>query len=161
MRFRNPMYNSLGLVRKRPGTSIRSPFNVGLGARRRFYPGSADCPEAGETISFENCLRCPKYAVWNAQDEIRRCWHEFKDLEARGYYDNTWDSHIENFKNEPEVFEEIQARKRLNEEFAADFEREKAEMARLAEKLAKAEDDGEGEKDREEPDRPEEDEDEC
>jgi len=158
MRFRNPMYNSLGLVRKRPGTSIRSPFNVGLASRRALYPGSADCPEAGKTISFENCLTCPKYALWNAQDQIRRCWYEFKDLESRGYYDNTWDSHIENFANEPEVFEEIQARKRLNEEFAADFEREKAEMARLAEKLARAEDDGEGEE--VEPDRAAEDEDE-
>jgi hypothetical protein len=158
MRFRNPMYNSLGLVRKRPGTSIRSPFNVGLASRRAFYPGSADCPEAGKTISFENCLACPKYAVWSPQDEIRRCWNEFKDLEARGYYDGNWEDHPENY--DPETFERIQETKRLNEEFAADFEREKAEMARLAEKLARDDNDGEGEEDREEPDRPEEDEDE-
>jgi hypothetical protein len=148
------MYNSLGMVRKRPGTSLRSPLNIGKGSRRLFYPGSVDCPEAGETISFENCLTCPKYALWNAQDEIRRCWHEFKDLESRGYYDGTWDDHPENY--DAETFERIQETKRLNEEFAADFEREKAEMARLAEELARAE----GEEDREEPDRPEEDEDE-
>ena len=136
MRFRNPIYNGLGLVRKRPGASLRSPLNIGKGSRRSFYPGSAECPEAGKTISFENCLSCPKYALWNAQDEIRRCWHEFKDLESRGYYDGTWDDHPENFANEPEVFEEIQARKRLNEEFAVNFEREKPELERMAKDLA-------------------------
>lgn len=137
MRFRNPIYNSMGLVRKRPAASVRSPLNVGLASRRPFYPGSADCPEAGKTISFENCLACPKFAVWHEQDgDFKRCWYEFKSLESRGYYDGTWNDHPENFANEPEVFEKIQARKRLNEEFAADFEREKAELARLAEELA-------------------------
>lgn len=158
MRFRNPMYNSLGLVRKRPGTSIRSPFNVGLASRRAFYPGSADCPEAGETINFENCLRCARFAVWSEKDgDFRRCWYEFKDLESRGYYDEEkWLSHLET--TDPETFERIQEEKRVNAEFAADFEREKAEMARLAEKLARDDDDGEGEED--EPDRAAEDEDE-
>lgn len=134
MRFRNPIYNSMGLVRKRPAASIRSPLNVGLASRRPFYPGSADCPEAGKTISFENCLACPKFAVWNPQDEIRRCWHEFKNLESRGYYDGTWQDHPENYDHE--TFKEIQERKRLNEEFLKEFEQEKVELARLAEELA-------------------------
>jgi hypothetical protein len=162
MRFRNPIYSGLGLVRKRPGASLRSPFNVGLGSRRAFYPGIVDCPEAGATISFENCLRCPKYAVWNVQDgEFKRCWHEYKALEERGYYDEEkWMSHLET--TDPETFERIQEEKRINAEFAADFEREKAEMARLAEELARAEAevDGEDEEDGEEPDRAAEDEDE-
>ncbi len=136
MRFsRNPFYNRLGLVRKRPAANVGSALNTGLGARRLFYPGSADCPEAGATISFENCLRCPKYAVWSPLDQIRRCWHEFKDLESRGYYDGMWEDHPENY--DPETFERIQETKRLNAEFAADFERDKAEMARLAEEFEK------------------------
>lgn len=136
MRFRNLMYNRLGMVKKRPAASVRSALNTGLGSRRPFYPGSADCPEAGETISFENCLHCPKFRVWSPQDEgFRRCWHEFRDLESRGHYDGTWQDHPENY--DPETFARIQESKRLNEEFAADFEREKAEMARLAEELEK------------------------
>jgi hypothetical protein len=134
--MRNTFYNRLGMVKKRPAASVRSALNTGLGARRRFYPGSADCPEAGRTISFQNCLHCPKFGVWSPQDgDFRRCWHEYKDLGARGHYDGTWQDHPENY--DPETFARIQERKRLNEEFAADFEREKAEMARLAEELEK------------------------
>jgi hypothetical protein len=136
MRFRNPMYNGLGMVRKRPGASLRSPLNVGFGSRRPFYPGIVDCPEAGAAISFESCLRCPRFRVWSAQDDgFRRCWHEYKALEERGYYDGTWDDHPENF--DPETFERIQETKRLDEEFASDFEREKLEMAHQAEALAR------------------------
>ena len=159
--MRNTFYNRLGVVKKRPAASVRSALNTGLGARRRFYPGSADCPEAGETISFENCLHCPKFGVWSVQDGgFRRCWHEYKDLESRGHYDEEkWLSHLESA--DPQTFARIQERKRLNEEFAADFEREKAEMARLADELEKKparssimencdlEDDEDGEEERE------------
>jgi hypothetical protein len=133
--FRNPFYNKLGMVRKRPAASVWSHLNVGAGPPRRpFYPGSADCPEAGKTISFEKCLSCPKHAVWHPSDgDLKRCWHEFKSLESRGYYDGTWNDHPENF--DPETFAEIQERKRLNEEVRRQMEQEKPELERMARKL--------------------------
>jgi len=128
------MHNRLGLVRKRPSASVWSSLNFGLRPRGPFYPGSVDCPEAGETISFAACLSCPKYAEWHAQDDgLKRCWFEFKDLASRGYYDGTWDEHPENF--DAKTFAEIQEQKRLNEEVRGQMEAEKPELERMAREL--------------------------
>jgi len=130
MKLRNPIYNRLGMVKRFVATPIPRPRYD-----KRFGPPTF-CPEAGKEIAFINCLTCAKFAVWNAQDgDLKRCFYEFKNLASRGYYDGTWDDHPENFDSE--TFAEIQARKKLNAEFAADFEREKRELARLADELAR------------------------
>lgn len=127
--WRNPLYNSLGGIRKHPQMRVPPSYSWG---RLRCPP--VFCPPQGREISFAYCLECPEYRVWHAKDGgFRRCRHEYADLASRGYYDGTWDDHPENF--DPETFAEIQARKRINEEFLRDFEREKAEMERLAEAL--------------------------
>lgn len=129
---RSPIYNHLGGLKRFVTTQLPRPRYRG-----RVIAGPPTyCAEAGKEIAFINCLTCEKYAVWNAQDgELKRCWKKFKDLESRGYYDGTYDSHPENF--DPETFAEIQARKKLNAEFLADFEREKPELAGMAEELEK------------------------
>jgi len=131
--IRNPIYNRMGMVKRVVTTPIpRLPYPRG-------YAGPlVHCPEEGRDVAFVRCLKCPKFRVWNAQDgDFRRCWYEFKDLESRGQYDGTWGDHPENF--DPETFAEIQERKRINEQFARDFEREKAEMERQADELEQEE----------------------
>jgi hypothetical protein len=129
--FRNPLYNRLGGFRRVPYVQIPR-----LRFRGRLPSPPVFCPEAGREIAFAVCLECPKFRVWNAQDgDFKRCWTSFKALEARGYYDGTWDDHPENF--DPQSFAEIQERKKINAEFAEDFERDKAEMAELAKALGK------------------------
>lgn len=130
MRFyRNLVYDSRGFPRRVP--RMRVPV-------LRFHGhgpvGEVRCPCAGREVSFLSCLECHEFRVWSAKDgDFRRCRHELLDLEARGYYDGTWDEHPENFN--PETFAEIQERKRLNEQFLRDFESEKAERERLAREL--------------------------
>jgi hypothetical protein len=136
MRFRNPNYNYLGMVRRCVTTPVRRTFHYGRAAAGP----PVHCPEAGHEIAFAHCLGCERFAVWNAQDEIRRCWHEYKDLEARGYYDGTWDEHPENF--DAQTFAGIQERKKINAEFAGDFELDKAKMAELARALEDDEEEG-------------------
>ena len=135
--FRNPLYNRLGGFRRVP--YVQMPR---LRFRGRLPSPPVFCPDVDKEIAFAVCLECPKFRVWNAQDEIRRCWHEYKDLEARGYYDGTWDEHPENF--DAQTFAEIQERKRVNEEFARDFELDKAKMAELAKALEDGEEQEEG-----------------
>jgi len=132
MKFRNPIYNRLGMVKRFVATPIPRPRYRG-----RVITGPPTyCAEAGEEIAFIDCLTCSKFAVWKPQDgDLKRCFYEFKNLASRGYYDGTWDDHPENF--DPETFAEIQARKKLNAEFEADFEREKRELACLADELEK------------------------
>jgi|GEM_PF-6221786 len=126
---RDPLYNSRGGFRRYPGIAMP---RLRFGGRLPSPP--VFCPEAGREISFALCLECPGFRVWNAKDgDFSRCRHEYLALEAKGYYDGTWDQHPENF--DPETFAEIQERKRVNEQFAQDFEREKAGMERQAEAL--------------------------
>ena len=101
----------------------------------RFVPAAAchtrkiDCPERKEEVDFLDCLECGKFKVWHPLDgELKRCWHEFKDLEERGAYDGTWDEHPENF--DPETFARLQERKRLNEEINRELESEMALLER-------------------------------
>jgi len=129
--FRNPLYNRLGGFRRVPYVQIPRPL-----FRGRLPSPSVFCSEAGREIAFAFCLECERFAVWNAKDgDFKQCWHEFKSLEARGYFDNTWDTHSENF--DAQTFTEIQERKKINAEFAEDFERDKAEMAERAKALEK------------------------
>lgn len=119
----------------------------GLGFLHRHYTGSyvparagftrpVDCPERKEQVHFLECVGCELFRVWDEQDgDLRRCYHEFRDLKSRGYYDNTWDDHPENF--DPETFAEIQEKKRRNEEINREMELERAELERRAEELEK------------------------
>jgi hypothetical protein len=127
--WRDPLYNKRGGFRRYPGIPMpRLRFSGRMPSPPVF------CPEAAREIAFAHCLECPEFRVWNARDgDFRRCRQEYLALQAKGYYDGTWAEHPENF--DPETFAEIQERKRVNEQFAQDFEREKAEMARLAEAL--------------------------
>jgi len=126
---RDPLYNSRGGFRRYPGIPMPRPrFGGHLPSPPVF------CQAQGKEIAFAFCLECPGFRVWNAKDgDFRRCRHEYLALEAKGYYDGTWDQHPENF--DPETFAEIKERKRANEQFARDFEREKTEMERQAEAL--------------------------
>lgn len=127
--WRDPLYNRRGGFRRVPGTPVVSYRSLG-----RFASPPVFCPEAGGEIAFALCFECPDFGVWSAQDgELRRCRHEYLALAAKGYYDGTWDEHPENF--DAETFAEIQERKRINERFMQDFERESQEMERLAEAL--------------------------
>lgn len=97
-------------------------------------PGYVDCPELKKKVHFTECLECDKFQVWHEKDgEMKRCYHEFKDLESRGFYDGTWDDHPENF--DPDTFAEIQERKCLNEEVNRELEQEFAEYESKAEEL--------------------------
>jgi hypothetical protein len=138
MRFRNPYISRLGLPRRFPafGNLLFRPRSRGLA---RYVP-QVDCPERGEKVWFDACVRCEKFAVWHSKDEISRCWHDFKALEERGYYDGTWDSHPENF--DPETFVQLQDEKRNRERVLREMEAEKAELERLAAKLKETSRDG-------------------
>lgn len=108
----------------------RAVLRPGKSAR----PAEVDCPEKGGSVCFSACAGCEKFRVWHEQDEgLRRCYHEYKDLESRGYYDGTWDDHPENF--DEETFERIQERKRLNEEVNRELEQERADLGMNAEEL--------------------------
>lgn len=97
-------------------------------------PRMIDCPERKEQVHFIDCLECGKFRVWHAKDDdMKRCWYEYKDLKSRGYYDGTWDDHPENF--DPETFAEIQERKRLNAEVNRELESEFAEFRSKAAEL--------------------------
>ncbi len=97
--------------------------------------GMVDCSERKEKVHFIGCLKCERFQVWNANDgDFKRCYHEFRDLSSRGFYDGTWDNHPENF--DPESFERIQEQKRRNEEINREMELERAELEKKAE-LAK------------------------
>jgi hypothetical protein len=127
--WRNPLYNRRGGFRRVPLLPMPR-----LRFRGRLPSPPVFCPEAGREIAFAFCLECPEFRVWSAQDgDFGRCRHEYLSLQARGYYDGTWDDHPENF--DPETFERIQERKRLNEEFARDFDQEKVKMMELARAL--------------------------
>lgn len=98
-------------------------------------PWEINCPERKEQVYFRECLECEKFQVWNDQDgELRRCYHEYLELKSRGHYDGTWDDHPENF--DPETFESIQERKRLNEEINREMELERAELGKRVEELS-------------------------
>ncbi len=92
------------------------------------------CPEQDREVPYIDCLKCERFAVWHPKDEgFRRCWYKFKDLESRGYFDDTWDDHPENF--DPETFARLQEEKRHREEVWREMEAEQAELARLADEL--------------------------
>jgi len=156
MRYRNPYISRLGKPLRFPafGRSLFRPRSRGF----RPYVPQVDCPERGIKVWFDECVRCEKFALWHEKDEIRRCWHEFKALEARGYYDGTWDEHPENF--DPDTFAQLQEEKRNRERVLAEMEAEKAELAHLAEELARAGGEDDEEETDEERDRPDDDEDE-
>jgi hypothetical protein len=106
------------------------------------YSMSVDCPECNEQVCFGQCLRCEKFQVWDEKDEgLKRCHHEYLDLESRGYYDGSWDDHPENF--DPETFERIQEQKQRNEEFYRNMESEREELERMAEELERREEETE------------------
>lgn len=99
-------------------------------------PGMVDCPERKEKVHSRDCVECEKFQVWHEKDEdFKRCFHEFKDLESRGHYDGTWNDHPENF--DPETFRRIQEEKRLNEEVNREMELERQELRSQAEELMK------------------------
>lgn len=139
MRYRNPYISKLGKPLRFPafGNALSRPRLRGF----RPYVPQVDCPERGAKVWFDECVRCEKFALWHSKDEIQRCWHEFKALEARGYYDGTWQDHPENY--DPETFAQLREEKRNRERVLREMEAERAELARLAEELAKAEDDEE------------------
>jgi len=133
MRYKNPYISRLGKPLRFPsfGRSLFRPRGFG-----RYVP-QVDCPERGAKVWFDECVRCDKFALWHKNDGIRRCWHEFKALEARGFYDEEkWLSFLE--KADPETFAELQEEKRNRERVLREMEAEKAELARLAEELARA-----------------------
>jgi hypothetical protein len=98
---------------------------------------TVDCPESGCEVCFSDCLHCANFQKWDERDELRRCYHEYIELDSRGYYDGTWDDHTENF--DPETFERIQERKQSNEAFERQFELEREELDRMAEELEREE----------------------
>lgn len=98
---------------------------------------SVDCPESGCEVCFSDCLRCANFQKWDERDELRRCYHEYMDLESRGYYDGTWEDHPENF--DPETFERIQERKQRNEAFFQEMESEREKLDKMAEELEREE----------------------
>ena len=119
----------------------------GGGSLHKHYTGSnresaaplVDCAECGCQVCLSTCLECPQYQVWEEKDDkLRRCYHEYIDLESRGYYDGTWDDHPENF-SDPDDFERIQERKKRNEEINREMELEREELERMAEELKKEE----------------------
>jgi hypothetical protein len=97
-------------------------------------PATRECPDLAREAYIFECLECEKYKIWHGMDGFKRCYYEFKELESRGFYDGTFDSHPENF--DPETFARIQERKRLNEEVNRELESERPELARKAEELA-------------------------
>jgi hypothetical protein len=119
----------------------------GLGFLHKHYTGSyvparagftrpVDCPERKEQVHFTECIECELFRVWDEQDgDLRRCYHEFRDLKSRGHYDGTWDDHPENF--DPETFAEIQEKKRRNEEINREMKLERAELERRGEELVR------------------------
>lgn len=98
---------------------------------------TVDCPESGCEVCLSTCLRCENYNHWHEQDQVRRCYHEFLDLESRGYYDGTWEDHPENF--DPETFERIQEQKKRNEAFFQEMESEREKLDKMAEELEREE----------------------
>jgi len=143
MRFRNPFVNRLGKPLRFPsfGRSLFRPRGFG-----RYVP-QVDCPERGAKVWFDECVRCERFQVWHSADgDFKRCFYEFKDLEARGFYDEEkWLSYLE--KADPETFAEIQEERRNRERVWREMEAEQAELARLAEKLAEDEDEDDEETD--------------
>jgi len=128
---RNPYFDRLGRLRKYPRPYVPRPRFEG-----RLPSPQVFCPEAGREIAFAFCQECPEFRVWDAQDgDFRRCRHEYLSLEAKGYYDGTWDDHPENF--DPETFERLQEEKRTRERVLREMEAEKNELVRMAEALEK------------------------
>jgi hypothetical protein len=132
-------------VRRGGQKRLKNPFANGSsnsfsgGTKIAPYSKSVDCPESGCEVCFSDCLRCESYQVWHDKDDgLRRCYHEYIDLESRGHYDGTWDDHPENF-DDPDDFERIQERKQRNEEINRKMELEREELKRMAEEFEKGE----------------------
>jgi len=106
-------------------------------ARRRSArvctPPARDCPDLGREAYVFECLECGKYKVWHERDGFKRCYYEFKELESKGFYDGTWDSHPENFLRED--FERLQEQRRTNEQVNREFEIERPGLEKRAEEL--------------------------
>jgi len=97
-------------------------------------PKKVDCPDKKEQVHFSECVRCEKFQVWHGKDEdFRRCYYDYLDLNSRGFYDGTWDDHPENFA--PETFAKLQEKKQFNEELTRKMELDREEMERRAEEL--------------------------
>lgn len=123
---------------------LKNPFANGSsssfsgGTKIAPYSKSVDCPESGCEVCFSDCLRCTNFQQWHEKDDgLRRCYHEYLDLDSRGYYDGTWDDHPENF--DPETFERIQERKQRNEAFFQEMESEREKLDKMAEELEREE----------------------
>lgn len=101
---------------------------------------SVDCPESGCEVCLSTCLKCENYNHWHEQDEVRRCYHEFLDLESRGYYDGTWNDQPGQYTYEEWVQyqEELRRDDLIDSEMErewAEFEREDEEFERRAEEM--------------------------
>jgi hypothetical protein len=148
MRYRNPYISKLGKQLRFPafGRSLFRPRSRGF---HRYVP-QVDCPERDAKVWFDECVRCRQFQVWHSADgDFKRCFYEFKDLEARGHYDEEkWLSYLE--KTDPETFAEIQEERRNRERVWREMEAEKAELARLAEELARDDDEDDEEQEDEE-----------
>lgn len=92
-----------------------------------------DCPECGGQVCFTECVRCKNFQVWHEDDDgMRRCYHEYMDLESRGYYDGTWNDQPGQYTYEE--WKQYQEELRRNEVIdSGEMEREWAEFEREAE----------------------------
>lgn len=95
------------------------------------YTKPVDCPESGCQVCFSTCVQCSKFQEWHEKDDgMKRCYHEYKDLESRGHYDGTWEDHPENYTHEE--WQQYLEEKQLNEEINREMEKESVEMEKLA-----------------------------
>ena len=123
--MRVPYFGRFGFLYAK-NTARRRPAKV-------CTPPVRDCPDLGREAYVFECLECEKYKVWHEKDGFKRCYYEFKELETRGFYDGSWDSHPENF--DPETFERIREQQRRNEQINREFEIERDELGKRAEEL--------------------------
>lgn len=89
-----------------------------------------NCPESGGQVGFRTCVQCSNFQEWHEKDGGPRCYHEYKDLESRGYYDGTWEDHPENYTCEE--WQQYQEEKRNIERINKEMEKDREEMKKLA-----------------------------
>jgi hypothetical protein len=101
------------------------------------YSKSVNCPESGCEVCFSDCLRCENFQQWHEDDDgLRRCYHEYMDLESRGYYDGTWNDQPGQYTYEEWV--QYQEELRRNDVIdSSEMEREWSELEREDEEFEK------------------------
>jgi hypothetical protein len=87
------------------------------------------CAEQGKEVSVRSeCWNCKKLGVW-VEGDTHRCLYEYRRLKSEGFYAKTHEEWMEALRNtDPELYAELAAKERHNEEVRANMEADWAAM---------------------------------